>query len=325
MKASGKTIHWIVVGLAVFLLSLYISPYYVDGDQAKYANAYKGLPDFGLLEGYAFYANEVGGKEFFYYFIIWITSNCGIEKDVVMAAANAFLAIAALRLFARWNVSMPVSALILLSNFYLFVLYFAAERLKFSVLFFVISLLYIGATKRFYLTAAMAISSHFQIFLLYASMLSLRLGKALWAFLKSSRISLTRLVLGGVALVVFAVLAQSIVVEYIIPKAAYYARLSGGNEVADLVRIMALFALSLWYSKSKSEVILVFIPLALASMIVGGDRVNMFGYFAFLYFGLRHNRGINIGILITSVYFAWKAYYFALSTIEYGYGYALGG
>lgn len=323
MKLSWSTIHWILVGMAVFFLSLYISPYYVEGDQFKYANAYKGLTDYGLLEGYDFYVNEIGGTEFFYYFIIWIASNCGFEKYIVMAVANAILAISAMKLFAGWKVAMPVSALILLSNFYFMVLYFAAERLKFAVLFFVISLLYIGSKKRFYLSAAMAIASHFQIFMLYASMLSLRLGKALWSFLKVARIPLSRMVLGTVALVVFAVLAQPIVVEYIIPKANYYARLSSGNELADMARIMALLALSLWYSKSKSETVLIFIPLILASMILGGDRVNIFGYFAFLYYGLRYNRGINIGILITSLYFVWKSYYFVLSTLEYGYGYAL--
>jgi hypothetical protein len=79
--------------------------------------------------------------------------------------------------------------------------------------------------------------------------------------------------------------------------------------------------LSVWYAKNKSEAFIIFIPLVLAVFILGSDRINMMAYFAFLYYALQCKRGLNIGILVTTVYFAWKSYFFVSDIIEYGNGF----
>jgi hypothetical protein len=46
--------------------------------------------------------------------------------------------------------------------------------------------------------------------------------------------------------------------------------------------------------------------------LVGGDRVNLFGYFLFLFFALPVRKGFNFGVIATLVYFGfgWAQYAF---------------
>jgi len=94
-----------------------------------------------------------------------------------------------------------------------------------------------------------------------------------------------------------------------------------GHELADLVRIFALFILTLWYAKDKEEVVFIFIPLFVSVYLIGGDRVNMLGYFVFLYYALPVRKGFNVGILVTSSYFLFVTYDFVVKIIEYGDGF----
>jgi hypothetical protein len=79
--------------------------------------------------------------------------------------------------------------------------------------------------------------------------------------------------------------------------------------------------LTLWYAKKKKEVVLIFIPLFVSVYLIGGERVNMMGYFVFLYYVLPIKKGFNMGILTTSAYFLYVTYMFMINVIEYGDGF----
>ncbi len=64
-----------------------------------------------------------------------------------------------------------VSALIVLTNYYLYVLFFPAERLKFGVIFLIFSLLYFDEKKKFIASSLLSSLSHFQMVLVYISIL----------------------------------------------------------------------------------------------------------------------------------------------------------
>ena len=55
--------------------------------------------------------------------------------------------------------------------------------------------------------------------------------------------------------------------------------------------------------------------------IFGGERVNMFGYFVFMYFALQVNRGVNLGVILTTLYFSYQTYFFVENIILYGDGF----
>ena len=61
--------------------------------------------------------------------------------------------------------------------------------------------------------------------------------------------------------------------------------------------------------------------MVIAVFMVGGDRVNIFGYFAFLYYGLQIRRGWNFGVLATSLYFTYSSIGFLINVFQLGDGF----
>lgn len=64
-----------------------------------------------------------------------------------------------------------------------------------------------------------------------------------------------------------------------------------------------------------------FIPLFMAVFLFGDERINILGYFIFLYYALFVRRGLNVGVLITSVYFAYASYGHLVRIFKYGNGF----
>lgn len=310
-----------LVALCVFILTLIIAPYYIGGDQRTYISVYDKLFKLDFQEGFEFYTQTLTSKEYVHYSIIWLASGLGVDKNLVMAVSNAFLAYFAMRVFEKWRVSIFVAITIVLANYYMLVLYFAAERLKFGFLFLVLSMLYIKRNNRFYMLAGLAIFAHAQVLLLYVSMLFTQVSMFLARFFKTFEFSIKKIF---IFMMVLAPIAYFLA-EYILDKSAKYAT---GNAFGagvglkiDFTRIVLLLMLSLWYSKNKKETVLLFIPLMVAVSVVGGDRVNMMAYFVFLYYGLQCNRGLNFGVLASTAYFTFKSYGFVADIIKYGDGF----
>lgn len=311
----------IFVALCVFALTLLIAPYYVGGDQRTYIAVYEKLSNLAFQEGFELYTRTLTSQEYVHYSVIWLTSGFGIEKNLVMAVSNAFLAYFSMRLLEKWKVSIFVAITIVLTNYYMLVLYFAAERLKFGFLFLVVSMLYIRKNNRFFMLAGLSIFAHAQMLMLYASMLFTQMSMFVARFFKTLQFSVKKTF---VFVIILAPIAFFLA-EYILLKTTKYAT---GNALGvgvgvkiDFTRIVLLLILSLWYSKNKTETILLFIPLVIAVSVVGGDRVNMMAYFVFLYYGLQCKGGLNLGVLATTAYFAWKSYGFVADIIKYGDGF----
>lgn len=90
-----------------------------------------------------------------------------------------------------------------------------------------------------------------------------------------------------------------------------------------MVRMLVLLLLTLWYSEKKSETFIIFIPLVIAALLVSGDRVNLFGYFVFLYYGLQFRGRWNFGVLATSAYYANSSIRFLVNIFQHGNGFFL--
>lgn len=306
------------VAVCVLLMSLVIAPYYVHGDQGAYHRAYDAVRGLSIKDGYDSYVFVVTGKEFIHFFIIWLASGWGIEKNLIMAVSNSVLAYFVMRLLGKWRASVFVAVSLVLTNFYMFVMYFAAERLKFGFIFLALSMLYLGQNKSFYASAMLAIVSHTQMLLLYAGIFFTRLAMSASRFFRTFQFSVKNvtipLLLIGPIVYIFS--------EYLYVKLGNYNLLSTQFATIDYTRATFFLILSLWYSKNKKETLLLFIPIMVAISIVGEGRVNMMAYFIFLYYGIQYKRGLNIGVLGTAVYFAFKAYIFVVDIIKEGDGFA---
>jgi len=259
-------------------------------------------------------------KEVVHFFLSWLATNQGIDKDLFIAFSNAVLAFAAVGLMRKMKVSVWIMAVLLLTNFYFYVLYFAGERLKFGFVFLFLSLLYM---KRFYIFALLSIFSHVQVIILYGSILFKVLfrqtvNRIIKLFSKGKIKKKSLIIISLLPIILF--LIYSALSGHLESKFQHYHGIAG-HGVADLVRIFAFFILTLWYAKNKEEVTLIFIPLFISVYLIGGERINMMGYFVFLYYALPVNKGFNVGVLTTSVYYLYITYIFMVKVIEYGDGF----
>lgn len=298
--------------MLVFLLSLLIMPLYTDGDQSVYRRVYEALPSLGLTEGFSFYAQNLSSREFVHFFLSWVASHF-IGKDLFIAFSNAILAYVTMSLFQKWRASIIIGFLLLLTNFYFLVLYFAAERLKFGFIFLALSMIYIDQVKRIWGFAVLAVISHAQVIIVYVSILFNFFVRKILRLFYTGKISKSALFL-----IPFLFLPPLLVGNQIISKfQAYY----GERGLIELVRMLAFLLLALWYSKKKSETFIIFIPLVIAAFLVGGERVNLLGYFVFLYYGLQFRKGWNFGVLATSLYFAYSSINFLVNIIQHSNGF----
>lgn len=299
----------IAVMLIVFLLSCYISPYYIYGDQYLYRILYEGVSDFSLIDGYFWYINQIQSKELVHYFLIWVASHF-IEKDIFVAISNGVLAYVSMRLFLRWGASVPIAAFLVVFGYYHIGFYFTAERLKFGVLFLALSLLHIKNTKMFLILSFLSIVSHIQVLIIYAALL-------FKSFIRqSSKVVLKGMVEPYSVLLMLLMFVPVVVMhEQIIVKFQAYHASYG---IDELVRIIAFLLLSLWYSKNKYETCIIFTVLIVAVFLLGGMRINLFGYFAFLYYALPTKNGKNVGVIGTAIYFFVGTLGYVFNILEYG-------
>ncbi|MBV1899521.1 MAG: hypothetical protein KUG63_09160 [Cycloclasticus sp.] len=296
-------------------MTLIIWPYAFGGDQVHYRMVYEKLGSLDLIEGYSFYNQALSAYELGHFILSWLFARV-LEQNIFIACANLFLGYFAMQLFKKWGVSLFIAAPIVLTNFYFLVLYFSAERLKFGVLFFLISMLCFDRLRCFYSAIFFAIISHFQMLIIYSGQLFCYLAQKLAYFFQTLLLS-KRLLL----LMVFFFLLGFLTLDALLIKFDAYLEFRG---VSNLFRITIFLALALFYSKKRTETVLVFIPLIVAVILVGGERVNMFGYFAFLYYALPVNRGVNVGVLVTSTYYTYWSVFFLKNIIEYGDGFYVG-
>lgn len=298
----------------VFLLSLFVLPYYMNGDQTHYRKVYEELPRLSLIKGYLFYAQCLDSREYIHFFLSWVASRF-VEKDLFISFSNGVFAYVAMSFFQKWKVSVVIAFWLLLTNFYFLVLYFSAERLKFGFIFLTLSLLYIDQVKRFYVFSFLAIISHVQVIIVYVSILSNVFIRYISGLFKTGQVA--KLVLFFVPLLlIIPLVGNQILIKY-----NYYHSEHG---FADLARIAVFFLLALWYSDKKDEVIKLFVPLVIAVYLVGGDRVNIISYFVFLYYGVQRRGGWNFGVLVTSAYFSYASIGFLTKIFQYGDGFIRG-
>lgn len=314
LRFSRTSFAKVTAAVFVFLLSLLIMPFYTGGDQSAYRKVYEALPNFSPIEGFLFYSRNLNSEEFVHFFLSWVASHF-IGKDLFIAFSNAILAYVAMSLFLRWKASVTIAFLILLTNFYFLVLYFAAERLKFGFIFLFLSMIYIDQIKRFYGFAVLSLLSQVSVVIVYISAL---FNVFVWRILKLFRTG--KVSKSGLLVIPFLFIPLLLVKNQIFSKfLAFY----NGGSLAELYKILVFLLLALWYSKKKSETIILFIPLVIATYLVGGFRINLFGYFVFLYYGLQFRRGWNLGVLATSLYFAYSSMNFLFNVIQHGDGFFL--
>ncbi len=299
--------------LFVFIISIFLGDLYNGGDQIVYQRAYNGISSLNLSKAYLFYTYNIYSVEVIHFLIIWIASHLGINKIIFMAVCNTFLASLIIKIFNALKVNLLITSLFILTNFYLYVLFFAAERLKFGFIFFLIAILYKGTF--FYKTPLFILSilSHLQMIILYS-------GKIFDIFLAELRRLITNFELRWSLFFIlpFIFISFLFIQNDLLMKIVAY---SDSRGLSDFLRISLFLIMALYYSSSKLKTLVYFVPLFIAVYFVGGDRVNMIGYIYFLYSALQYRNGFNLGVLATTLYFLYININFVKNIILYGNGF----
>ena len=309
---SKYSLSNIFITLLIFCISMYISPYYTEGDQVHYRKVYLSLVDYNFFSGFSIYKLSVSSTEPISYTLTWIACHLFDNKDLYISFVNAIFAYTLASLLSKWKVAIPIIFIIILTNFYLYVLYFSAERLKYGILFFLVSLYYLENTKKFYFFAFLAILSHIQTLILYGSLMFYNVIlniKDVFITLEIKKFFLVSIIL--------VIGSLFIMQEQILVKFAAYHNEYGINV---FFKSFILLLLALYYSKNKSETLLLFIPLFVTIFLVGDMRVNMFSYFVFMYYALQVNHGYNFGVILTSMYNLYKSILYINNIFLYNYG-----
>lgn len=315
LRVSWGAIHKFTIAAFVLVLSLTLLPFDTSGDQYSYIATYRMLSYSSITDGYRSYTEMLGSHEFVHFVLCWLASRI-VAKNIFIALSNSLLAYAAMALFQKWKTAAVVSYALLLTNFYIYVLYFSAERLKYGILFFVVSIIHQDQIKKFFGFSFLAITSHMELLIIYGGMLLTVFFDAILKFFNRKTPKLLLLIAPPLFVIILILMANPLLSKF---QAYYVAKPAGA------FKSLGFFILAMWYSDRMKETAIFFSVIVSAAFLVGGFRVNMLAYFGFLYYGLRFKRGLNLGMLATSTYFAYASILFVENILRFGSGFTRSG
>lgn len=316
VELAAPQLRLCAVVLCVFIGSLVVFPWFQLGDQLAYRRFFEGVDGLSLGAAYDFYQDSLGTREpGFFLFVFSIAKY--FQKDLVMSLLNAALAYHVFRWLQKHNVSGWLYPLFLI-NFYMLVLFFSAERLKLSLLCFIWAGGSTGILRP--VLFGFSIITHVQVILLFAVAQVKQVMTASRSLAKL-QVGTPFMYVAGAALMALAVLI--LLREHIESKLGYYTPAGGSVEV--LAKPLVFSILAIYYSNGrKVEALLASLPLLAAAYFVGPERIVIFCYFVFLYYALPVRRGLNLGVLASTAYFAYHGVLFLDGIFRFGDGFAGG-
>lgn len=313
MQQRNIPIYPILFALFTLIFSLIIFPFYTGGDQEHYRLFYDSVAKYSFAEGFIAYRNYLGASEPVYYLIIFIFNNL-VEKDILISIVNSIFAYNVARCLIKMRVNVFVVFSILF-NFYFIVLLFSAERLKFSMMFFFMSLA-VGSGFKQYALLFLCVLSHLQsLMLVYVQKIS-QIKNELIKYFKGGNFFRIFLLVGVLLGFFFVLYSMS---GYLGDKYTAYSEKAG---IVNVIKPIVFCLLSIFYCQKRwFEIIAIFAPLVFASVLVGEERIVIFCYGIFFYFAAQVKRGVNFGILITNLYFIYKGIEFVVNILINGNGF----
>lgn len=320
-KINVSSIIRKVVTIYIFLFSYFIAQFYIAGDQFQYHSAYDAIKGLSLIEAFAAYHFYLTSDEPIYFLISWVSSNLEFSKDLVMSIANALLANIIFRVLNKLNASVYIIVFIICTNYYLFALYFAAERLKFSFIFLFLAFLAGKNLKKKYLYLFLSFISHVQVLVIIASSLFANIIEGVLIFLKKFKFKFK--FKPRILIAIFA-LASAIFFlnEHLLHKLSAYSEATSSKDlISNIFQTILFLFLSLLYTEEKRRTILIFLFILFSASILGPSRVTMMAYMYFMFYSIKVKKGFNLGVIITSLYFFVKTVYFILNVFQFGHAY----
>jgi len=303
----------------VFFLSVLFAPMYTGGDQVAYTSAYSAIAGSDFIAGFVIYKSIIATVEPMHYTVAWLFSSVmAVDKIIAMSVLNGILAILFLKVVVRLGGALSIGCFLILTNFYFLVMFFTAERLKIGFLFLLLVPLLQHKPKASYLFYLFSVLSHVQMLLLLIGREFERFTTAFTKFIKRLKFRVSQIsyvVLIGFLALLF-LLAFS---DYLLWKVPQYMK---GFSFLSILKTSLFLFLTLIYSRDRGGSILIFIPVLVASGLLGSDRVVIMAYSIFFYTAIQYKGGFNFGIALTSLYYGLKSIGFVFNVFNTGQGYS---
>ena len=306
-----------LVFLLTYLWSIYIFDLYYAGDQIAYSRFYNESVGFNFLETYIFQRGMVGASEPGFAFLIYATNDY-LEKSTLMSLSNGLLSILILYSL-RGRKGLWVLFFFFIFNYYISVLFFSAERLKFAcILALIVMNMRSGYLKSLLLVTPLFF--HFQYLLIlpmiYVGMHKQELNKLLMTLrFQFSFLKLIFFIFGAVLLLVFSNF-------FLAPLIAKFMAYLGMPTIADLIRAALISVFLIAISKEKLISLLVAAYFMILIFILGTERIIILEV-AYIFGTIRlTNEYLYAAFLLIGTYFFIKTIQFHSFIFECGHGFA---
>jgi hypothetical protein len=313
---SRSNSDFIVASIFVFILTyaftIILAPYHFGGDQEHYVNAYNSIRGLALLDAYEVYPTIIHTVEPIHFFIIWIFSSIGIEKNHVMAVANSLLAILFYIVLRKKGNTIPIAIILLFSSYYIMTMFFTLERTKFAFIFFFLYLL-----NRKIVFLILSIFSHTLILIpIGCHFISRYLTKQQLVKDFKSSIPVYCVKIIGVVTLIF--LIYEYFGTHLGDKFSAYYNEKQSQDAIDGWQISIMLIMTLLTTKDKIKPGIYFILLIILASLIGGARVNMLSYFGFLFYSNSNTSLYKFFSVILAMYFSFKCIIYGSVIINLG-------
>lgn len=267
-----------ILAIFYFFVSYVIAPYHTSGDQIYYTKAYDLVQKKDLFNASIAYLSAIYSSEPIHFFLIWIFSNIGVEKNILMAFSNSILSVLFTKyLFTKTNNILIVFTLVI-TSYYLYTFFFTLEKLKFSVIFILCFLVY---NRRIFLL--LSLLTHFQMIITIFVF-----GVAAYVGGFTGRINfkikykiISRFILANlIAFIIFI-----LYFDYALSKLSFYI---SQDHVGNFISLIPTITMSgyLWIVSDlkKSEIFCLGILVCIFIFLIGPERINMIMYFSWIYY-----------------------------------------
>ena len=292
---NKNTIYSLIFFLLSFLLSIFISPFYVLGDQFHYIEYYESSRGLSLLETYFLQITSLGSADPGYSLIVWLSSNA-ISKNLLNSLANALLALLLFKMLRKYK--YPTWFFVgMLFSFYMFVLFFAAERLKFAAIVLLVAFFYKNFfTRAFFILLASLFHAQSLFALALIGIHAITRKNLLINIFKFQ--NLIAVIFITTIISIFLMLSYELIFEKFITYTSY--------DVLNLVKPIALGSISLIFMRDKYFALSCFIFFSVACFILGTERIIMMQFIFTMLFLDHRDKNQAFILLILFLYLFLK-------------------
>jgi hypothetical protein len=297
-----------------YVFSIIVAPYHIEGDQVHYNSAYTELANLSLNDAIALYPTIVHTSEPIHLLIVWATSSLGLSKDMVMGFANSILA----SLFALYLRQKGAGILmvfwLVLSSYYLLTFFFTLERAKFAFIFI---FLYLLNNRKWWLV--LSVLTHSVILIpLAINMIGNKLFVTSVEYNNQKRKLRRRKLIQKLIIFALFVIVFEILGGHIYDKFTQYFNDDMRSDKYGWWPLVPLCVLTILTGVNAKKILFFYICLILLAMMVGSSRINMFGYFGFLYFSNFRNPIFWFSSVFLGCYFFYKSWVYVENIYYYG-------